>query len=271
MWGALLTDMPMTAMLRSLAQLTSVGLLATGSPAAELVVSRLSDASALKKARVHPLAVLAARLVYGQGRGVRGKLAWTPVPEVVAALDRAYDLAFRAIVPSGRRFLLGIDVSGSMDSGVVGGLVGLTPRFASAAMAMATLRTEPACTTLAFSHELVPCALRAEQSLAEVVNTMRAIPMGATDCALPMIHATKKKIPVDVFVIYTDNETWFGNMHPYQALLRYREATAIPAKLAVVGLTATKFTIADPTDSGSMDFVGFDSAAPAVLSDFARG
>ena len=94
--------------------------------------------------------------------------------------------------------------------------------------------------------------------------------MGATDCALPILHATKSKTPVDVFVVYTDNETWFGSVHPYQALLRYREATGIPAKLAVVGMTATNFTIADPTDPFSLDFVGFDAAAPAVLSDFAR-
>ena len=60
-WDALLTNMPLTAMLRSLAQITSVGLLVPGSPASKLVVSRLTDASALTKARVHPLAVLARR------------------------------------------------------------------------------------------------------------------------------------------------------------------------------------------------------------------
>jgi len=270
-WDALLRDMPMTALLRSLAQLTTVGLLTKGSLAAEFVVGRLTDATVLAKARVHPLAVLAARLVYAQGHGVRSSSTWTPVSEVVAALELAYERAFRSIVPSGRRFLLGLDVSGSMDCGVVGGVPSLTPRLASAAMAMATLRTEPACATLGFSHQLVQVPITAAHSLDEVVRRMRAIPMGGTDCALPMIHATTTKTPVDVFVIYTDNETWFGNVHPYQALRRYREATGIPAKLAVVGLTATEFSIADPTDSGSMDFVGFDSAAPAVLSDFARG
>ena len=58
-------------------------------------------------------------------------------------------------------------------------------------------------------------------------------------------------------------------MHPYQALRAYREKMGIAAKLAVVGMTATKFTIADPHDAGMMDFVGFDSAAPAVLASFA--
>jgi len=41
--------------------------------------------------------------------------------------------------------------------------------------------------------------------------------------------------------------------------------------LAVVGMAASPFTIADPTDKGMMDFVGFDSSAPRVLADFSAG
>jgi 60 kDa SS-A/Ro ribonucleoprotein len=36
-------------------------------------------------------------------------------------------------------------------------------------------------------------------------------------------------------------------------------------------MTSTGFTIADPTDAGMLDVVGFDSAAPAIMADFARG
>jgi len=52
------------------------------------------------------------------------------------------------------------------------------------------------------------------------------------------------------------------------ALRRYRERTGIAAKLAVVALTSTGFTIADPADAGMLDVVGFDSAAPALIGDF---
>lgn len=34
--------------------------------------------------------------------------------------------------------------------------------------------------------------------------------MGGTDCAQPMIYAKKKKLEVDVFIVYTDCETWAG-------------------------------------------------------------
>jgi 60 kDa SS-A/Ro ribonucleoprotein len=43
----------------------------------------------------------------------------------------------------------------------------------------------------------------------------------------------------------------------------------IGAKLVVVGMTSNGFSIADPDDAGMMDVVGFDTATPSVISDFA--
>ena len=83
-----------------------------------------------------------------------------------------------------------------------------------------------------------------------------------------MLYALEHKLPVDAFIVYTDNETWYGEVHPCQALDRYRQKMGIPAKLVVVGMTATEFSIADPNDSGSLDVVGFDTAAPQVMRDF---
>ena len=68
---------------------------------------------------------------------------------------------------------------------------------------------------------------------------------GRTNCALPMLDAAEKKIPVDCFVVLTDNETWYGDIHPVQALKKYRQEMGINSKLVVIGMTATKFSIAD--------------------------
>lgn len=60
-WEALLTSgrgMPLTAMIRNLAKMTSVGLLAPMSEASRFVATRLGDRSLLRTARVHPLALL---------------------------------------------------------------------------------------------------------------------------------------------------------------------------------------------------------------------
>ena len=71
--------------------------------------------------------------------------------------------------------------------------------------------------------------------------------------------------------MYTDNETWAGRIHPHQALQQYRREINPQAQLIVVGMTATDFTIADPTDAGMLDIAGFDSATPSLISGFARG
>jgi 60 kDa SS-A/Ro ribonucleoprotein len=47
--------------------------------------------------------------------------------------------------------------------------------------------------------------------------------------------------------------------------------TAIAARLVVVGMVASAFTIADPEDPGMLDIVGFDTATPAVATGFAAG
>jgi 60 kDa SS-A/Ro ribonucleoprotein len=86
-----------------------------------------------------------------------------------------------------------------------------------------------------------------------------------------MIYARKRKIDVDTFVVYTDSETWAGDVHPAEALRDYRRASGIDARLVVVGMVSNGFSIADPNDPGMLDVVGFDTATPQLISDFARG
>jgi 60 kDa SS-A/Ro ribonucleoprotein len=40
------------------------------------------------------------------------------------------------------------------------------------------------------------------------------------------------------------------------------------AKLVVMGMAATEFTIADPSDPGMMDIVGLDASVPELLRAF---
>jgi 60 kDa SS-A/Ro ribonucleoprotein len=266
-WDALLASMPMTAMIRNLGKMTSVGLLKPLSSAAKLVQDHLADESAIKKARVHPLAILIAQKVYGSGAGIKGSLCWMPVGSISDALNRAFDLSFATVRPTGKRWYLGIDVSGSMGMGSVAGSP-LKPRECAAAMATVTARIESQWAMFGFNNEMVGLNIRASDSMDAVLRKTSGLSFGTTDCAMPMLHALKEKLEVDVFTIYTDNETYVGDIHPVQALRKYRQAMGIPAKLIVVGMTASKFSIADPKDAGMLDLVGFDASAPAVMGDF---
>jgi 60 kDa SS-A/Ro ribonucleoprotein len=280
-WEALLEGMPLGALVRNLATMTRVGLLAPGSEAARVVARRLGDAAAIRRARVHPLALLAAARTYAQGRGVRGDGTWAPVASVVDALDGAFHLAFGNVPATGKRLLLALDVSGSM-AAPVHGLPFVSCREASAAMALVTVAAEPSVRTVAFTNGpypslhsrmgynsgLTPIALSARQRLDDVLRATAALPFGGTDCALPIVEALKHRWPVDAFVVYTDSETWAGAVHPAQALRAYRERTGIAAKLVVVAMASNGFSIADPDDAGMLDVVGFDAATPQVIGDF---
>jgi 60 kDa SS-A/Ro ribonucleoprotein len=138
--------MPMTALVRNLAAMTRVGVVAPGSDGTKRAVAQLGDAERIRAARVHPIALLAALCTYAAGHGRR----------------------------------------------------------------------------------------------------------------------------VDA-VVYTDSETWAGDIHPVQALAEYRRASGIDARLIVVGLVSNGFSIADPNDPGMLDVVGFDTTTPQLVSDFARG
>lgn len=269
-WEALLPTMPLTALLRNLANLTRLGLIAESGEWTKFVADRLVDEQRLKAARIHPLAVLLAQSTYRQGQGIRSEHVWNSVPTIVEALEQAFHLAFQTVEPTGLRHLLALDVSGSMTGGSVAGTP-MTPHQAAAAMAMVTVQTEPAVQTMAFSHKFKPLKFNRSTTLAKALKLTHDQAFGRTDCALPMVWAKKENVPVDVFVVYTDNETWYGDIHPFQALQEYRDATGINAKLAVVALTASKFTIADPRDPGMLDIVGFDTTVPPALREFSLG
>jgi 60 kDa SS-A/Ro ribonucleoprotein len=288
-WEALLADMPVTAMIRNLATMTRVGLLEPGSAGTATVVARFGDGERIRKARVHPIALLSALRTYESGRGARGQNTWNPVREVVDALDAAFYVAFGNVEPAGKRLLLALDVSGSMTSGWVAGVPGLTPRDASAALALVTAATEDRYEVVGFfagrggwksrtksqwgwgEQGLTPLSISPRQRLDDVVKTIDGLPFGGTDCALPMLYAQAQEREVDTFVIYTDSETWAGDLHPAQALQDYRKASGIDARLVVVGMVSNGFSIADPADAGMLDVVGFDTATPQLISDFARG
>jgi 60 kDa SS-A/Ro ribonucleoprotein len=288
-WTALLEGMPMTAMVRNLATMTRVGVIAPGSEGTATVMAQLGDADRIRRARVHPIALLTALRTYAAGRGARGRNAWNPVREIVDALDAAFYTAFGNVEPTGKRLLLALDVSGSMTYGTVAGIPGLTPRDASAALALVTAATEERYEVVGFfagrrgfkkpgrnmydgyTDGLTPLAISPRQRLDDAVKTVSDLPFGGTDCALPMLYAQAQQREIDTFVAFTDSETWAGDIHATQALHDYRQVSGIDARLVVVGMVSNAFSIADPADPGMLDVVGFDTATPQLISDFARG
>ena len=268
-WEALLEDMPLTAMIRNLGNLSKCGLLKVGSEAAAKVVAELTNDERLRKARVHPIALLNALNTYARGAGFKGSGKWTPVPAVVDALDAAFYRSFANVEPSGKRIVVGLDVSGSMAGTAVSGLAGMECRQAAGAMALVSAATEANVSFVAFDTSAYSLALSARQRLDDVVNVLARTGGGGTDCSIPMRYALDKKIEADAIVIYTDSETWQGSEHPAQSLAKLRNAYG-PVKLVVVAMAGNRYTVGEAGDPLTLNVVGFDASAPQAIAEFLR-
>jgi len=272
-WEAMLPHMPPTALLRNLGKITSLGLFGTQTTNniwTNLVTGVFSNVEVMKRARVHPVNILKALYVYRSGKGVKGSLLWNYNSSVEQALNASFLKSFDHVVPTGKTFLLGLDVSGSMSMNYVAGVPGLTCRDAAACMALATVKAERNTMVMGFTDKLVPLDITKDDTFDSARIKTIGLPFGNTDCSLPMLTAMTRSIPVDCFAVYTDNETNSNSQHPSEALRMYRNKMSMPkSKLAVVAFTATQFSIADPKDPYMLDFVGFDTQAPKALSEFA--
>ena len=249
---------------------------------------KLTDAAMIEKTRLHPIQYLNAIVVHTNGQTdrkgyYRRTKDWDSSPMILDALQKGFYQAFKSVVPAGKRTFLALDVSSSMNSPAPG--TELSCAQVAGAVAMTIARTEPMYCIAGFTSnghngwynhrsgntQLTQLNINASTNLNAAFAEVQKNNFGSTDCSLPILSALESKMEIDTFVVLTDNETYAGSIHPFQALKKYRKEMGIDAKLAVFGVSATNFSIADPSDLGMMDFVGFDSNAPKVLADFSAG
>jgi 60 kDa SS-A/Ro ribonucleoprotein len=279
-WRALLIKgMPLGALIRQLPTLTRAGVL-DDTDMQLLVRQQLTDPAKLRKARIHPVNVLIAAKTYASGQSMRGSSEWTPKRQVIDALDTAFYQAYGAVEPANKRTLIALDVSGSMGASVSG--MPITVREAAAALSLVTLATEPNADVVGFTGgdywgrrsntaPITELSISPRQRLDDVVRYTSSLDFGSTDCALPMIWAGQRNRDYDTILIFTDNESWAGQVHPHQALREYRAKVGHDVRLCAVAMTATDYSVADPQDVHSLDVAGFDSAVPNLIADFSRG
>lgn len=263
----------LTWLIRNLGNLSKRGVLSVGRfDAINLVVSRLTNQEALVKERVHPIAILNAMLTYKSGHGLRGSGTWTVVPQVVGALDEAFYKSFKSIEPTGKKFCLGLDVSGSMSGTKVFGLDNFDCRSACGAMALVTANTEPNNVILGFDTKIYNLDISPKQRLDNVVNTLSRTGGGGTDCSLPIKFCRQNNIPIDVFVIYTDSQlNTHNSIHPIQEFDLYKKSVNADARLVTVQMAANRFSLSEVGRPDNLDLIGFDLNTPKILNAFTLG
>ena len=291
-WDALLADMPMTAMIRNLGKMTSVGLLKPLSEASQLVCRQLGDVARLQKSRVHPMAILLAQRQYQAGRqsdmvqmerarhrygtaherdvARREPVSWSPIQQIVDALDDAFYASVCNVPVSGKRFLLAIDASGSMTSPISG--YPISVREAAVAMALITAKAEPNHYFIGYTTRPIELRISPHMRLAEATKVVDRVAVGeGTDSSIPVQWAIREHVAADAIVQYTDGETWAGSTHPAVGMQHYRAVMVSDCRSVASGMTPTRTSIVDQQDPLSFDTVGLDANTAALIGSFCRG
>jgi 60 kDa SS-A/Ro ribonucleoprotein len=256
------------ALLRNMRRMEAVGCFSDSvfdSVFAKDVAEELTRKDSIRNARLHPVQYLNAMGACGYLNDRR--VMWDPRSTIPIALEEGLYAAFET-AQSAERCLLAVDVSGSMSWEGPAGLKRVSCAQAAAVMAMVTARTSPRSMVRGFTQDFVDLGITADTPLWDAFEKVQVFNFGCTDCSQPIRWALDHRAEVDKFVIYTDNETWAGRDHVPDLLARYRERTGIPAKLVVVGMTATRNTVGDPEDCGTLDVVGFDTSTPQIIANF---
>lgn len=270
-WQLLFNEMPIGAMLRNLGSLTELGVLRTDESAnLERVKAVLNNQEHLRRGRIHPIDVLKALKTYQSGgRLGRSQKTWNPVPRIVDILEKAVELSFDVVEPTGQTFMHAVDISGSMSSLVAD--VGLSCCEIATAMALVTAKAETNYMIRGFSTEFRDLGITAKDSFSSAVRKASNQNFGGTDASVAYDWMIKNKFKADVVCFWTDSESWAGYKHPSQALAEYRQKVNPNVKAVYVTLAPYRITLVDPKDPLSWDLAGFDPGTPRVIQMLARG
>jgi len=273
-WRALIPHLGMTALIRNLARMTSLGVFEPFDESVGRVVYRLTDAGELHRGRIHPFDLLLARLVYSSGFAQPNLKApartWVPDGQIVDALDLAYTLAVQVADKSPGRLVVAVDSSGSMGQMVRhgGSHLGSCYHLGTAVAATLMRSFDGDCYPVEFDSVCRPSKLRAGMSLGEIYSLRHD--GGATDCSAPIEWALRNNVVCDAFVLITDNVSWSGNRHTSKVLEDYRRSINPQARVIVSAMVANGHSVADPTDPGVVNVGGFDSSLPTLIAGYMR-
>ena len=170
----------------------------------KMIADRLRDANQIKKLKVFPYEIFTA---------------WKNVDEnvpnqIINALQDALEISTHNIPNLGENVVVGCDISASMGSRV-------SPRSSvtcydiASLISASILRTSENAIIIPF-HERVEGvnSLNARDSIATNTQKIINLPSGGTNIAAPLEYILRNKIPVDTYIVVSDNESWIDPRYP---------------------------------------------------------
>jgi len=270
-WEALFKQMPVGATIRNLGNLTDKEVFKKKANI-EMLEERFNREN-LSKAYIHPVVFASAMKAYmAGGEGGKSKLRWTPLPRVVDAMEDGIEKCFDALEPTGKDFFFALDISGSMTGGGVGKL-NMTPIEVEGVMSLASVRSEKNYFVGGFNTSFTPLSNFSRKMTYKQAMNFYDGDFGGTDADQAYKYAIKHNVKTDVFVFFTDSESWAGYRHPAQGFTAYKSKLNPKAKAIYVTLIpyGDNITLADPKDNQSYDIAGFTGETPKLINLIAKG
>jgi 60 kDa SS-A/Ro ribonucleoprotein len=246
------------------------------------VADRLADENEIRRSRQFPYQFFAAYLN-----------ASDEVPQAIkAALHKAAEIACDNVPELPGPAVIGLDVSGSMQSPVTGnrghgGTSKMRCVDVAALVAAAILRSNPDSIVVPFDTQAFDAKVDPSDSILSLADRLAKYGGGGTDCSLPIrkANAAYAKRKFAGVVLVSDNESWVYQGRPYcdgaggstgvvtewqqfvQNQVRLQGGDIVGPKLICIDLQPNSTTQA-PERSDILNVGGFSDAVFEVVSSF---
>jgi 60 kDa SS-A/Ro ribonucleoprotein len=243
-WETMIPNMGITAIIRNCASMSKDHKMT--SAMRRMIVEALNDEERLKKGRVHPFKMYVAYCTYSQGSGVRSDSTWTVDREIRNSLESAIYKCFKYGEPTGKKWIIGMDCSGSMTTHAFNNIPGMTPLDGEIVITLALLEAGDEVDVYRFDNQIKPARLHTGMTIDQARNEIYRGQFGSTNVGLLYEQAMKNRVfggePYDMFVAITDNEVNTG-YQPVSLLKQYRDKHNANAKQVVLGMTRTTLSL----------------------------
>ncbi len=234
------------------------------------IARRLSDAEAIRRARVFPYQLMQAF-----------SMTETGVPEVIReALQDAMEIATTNVPAFEGNVVVAPDVSGSMRSAVTGYRKGATSKVrcvdVAALVAATLLRANRSARVLPFETGVVDVSLNARDTVMTNAAKLAAVGGGGTNCSAPIERLVAERAKVDLVVMVSDNESWLDTprySHQGTRLMQAWEKLKVlnpKAKLVALDIQPNRTTQAHERGD-VLNIGGFSDQAFEVIAAFVKG
>jgi 60 kDa SS-A/Ro ribonucleoprotein len=236
---------------------------------ADRLADRLRDPELIRRARVFPYQLLIAWKTVGKS-----------VPAVLRrALEEAMEVAIDNVPSFQGRTVVCPDVSGSMTySAVTGWRWGATSKVrcvdVAALVAAAVLRKNPEALVLPFEHRVHTVRLEPDRGVMWNAERLSRIGGGGTNCSAPLRLLNDNRVPADLVLIVSDNESWvdWTKGHATAVMAEWGRIKVRNPRARLVCLDIQPYRTVQATDRDDiLNIGGFSDRVFDLIADFAAG